>query len=92
MTLTIEVSGELEAALKAHASEQGLTADGVARRVLAQVPTPGADREEGVFSVTRGTTGEERARAFVQWATSHRDTPPLSDEGVSRESLYPDRW
>lgn len=37
------------------------------------------------------TTGEEKARAFVQWAQSHRYTPPLSDEAISRASLYPDR-
>jgi hypothetical protein len=90
MTLTIEVFGELEAALKAQAREQGLTADRVARRVLAQALTPAADREEGAASA--GMTGEEKARAFAQWAKSHRDTPPLSDEAVSRASMYPDRW
>jgi hypothetical protein len=92
MTLTIEVSGELEAALKAQAREQGLTADGVARRVLAQALTPGVEREERSFSATTGTSGEEKACAFVHWAKSHRDTPPLSDEAVSRASMYPDRW
>ena len=37
-------------------------------------------------------SGEEKARAFVLWAKSHRDTPPLSDEAISRASLNPDRW
>jgi len=37
------------------------------------------------------TSGEEKARAFVQWAQSHRYTAPLSDEAISRASLYPDR-
>jgi Arc/MetJ-type ribon-helix-helix transcriptional regulator len=37
-------------------------------------------------------TGEEKAREFVQWAKSHRDTPPLSDEAISRASMNPDRW
>ena len=90
MTLTIEVSGELEAALKAHAREQGLTADRIVRRVLAQALTPGIEREEGDLSAT--APAEEKARAFVQWANKHRDTPPLSDEAVSRASMYPDRW
>ena len=36
--------------------------------------------------------GEEKAREFVQWAKSHRDTPPLSDEAISRASMNPDRW
>jgi len=87
MTLTIEVSGELEVALNAQAREQGLSADRIARHLLAQALTP----EKGNLSEA-GTTGEEKARAFVQWAKSHRDTPPLSDEAVSRASMYPDRW
>ena len=81
MTLTIEVSGE-----------QGLTADRVARRVLAQALTPGIEREERSPSAAAVTSGEENARAFVDWAKSHRDTPPLSDEAVSRAGMYPDRW
>ncbi len=32
------------------------------------------------------TSAEEKARAFVQWAASHRDTPLLSDDAVSRAS------
>ncbi len=92
MTLTIEVSGELEAVLKAQAQEQGLTADRVARRVLARALTPGVGREENGLSAATATSGKEKARAFVQWARSHRDTPPLSDEAISRASMYPDRW
>jgi hypothetical protein len=71
MTLNIEVSGELEAALKARALQQGLPADRVARRVLADVLTPavkGASEESGAA----GESGEEKARAFVQWAKGHR--------------------
>lgn len=35
--------------------------------------------------------GGTKAREFVQWAAGHRDTPPLSDEAISRANLYPDR-
>ena len=36
---------------------------------------------------------EERAKTFQEWANSHRlDTPILSDEAISRESIYGDRW
>ena len=91
MTLTIEVSGELEAALQAQAQEQGLTADRVARRVLAHVLTPGAEGGEELPPAT-WLNGKEKAAAFEQWAQGHRDTPPLSDEAVSRASMYPDRW
>ncbi len=91
MTLNIEVSGPLEAALTTQAHEQGLTADRLARRVLAQVLTPGAEGEEAGSVAPPRMTGEEKARAFVEWARSHRDTPPLSDEAISRANLYPDR-
>ena len=33
----------------------------------------------------------ERVRALREWAASHPITPPLSDEAISRESLYGDR-
>lgn len=35
-------------------------------------------------------TPQERAEAFVEWADSHapRIGPPLSDEAISRESIY----
>jgi len=93
MTLTIEVFGELEAALKAQASKQGLTVDRVAHHLLANALTPRAEREEeSGIPAAKGTSGEEKARAFVQWAKSHRETPPLSDEAISRASMYPDRW
>jgi len=36
-------------------------------------------------------TSQERARAFEEWAQSHRPTPPLSDEAISRETLYGER-
>jgi hypothetical protein len=29
---------------------------------------------------------------FDAWVNSFPDTPPLSDEAISRASMYPDRW
>ena len=85
MTLNIDISGELAAALQARAQQQGLPAERSARRLLAEALTP-AVKDEAEES------GEEMAKAFVEWARSHRDTPPLSDEAVSRAGMYPDRW
>ena len=37
-------------------------------------------------------TPEERAKAFREWAESHpRHQPYLSDEAISRESIYGER-
>ena len=35
-------------------------------------------------------TPQERAQAWVEWCRSHapRSAPPLSDEAISRESIY----
>ena len=85
MTLNIDISGELAAALQARAQQQGLPAERIARRLLAEALTP-AVKDEAEES------GEEMDKAFVEWARSHRDTPPLSDEAVSRAGMYPDRW
>jgi hypothetical protein len=36
-------------------------------------------------------TPQERVRAFREWAESHgKDTPLLTDEAISRESIYED--
>jgi hypothetical protein len=48
--------------------------------------------EERPFYKT--ATPEERAKAFREWAESHRsdeDSPILSDEAISRESIYGER-
>jgi hypothetical protein len=38
------------------------------------------------------TNPEEKAQVFLNWANSHRlNTPILSDEAISRESIYGDR-
>jgi hypothetical protein len=39
-----------------------------------------------------GTSPQQRAKAFSEWAESHpRNTPILSDEAISRESIYGER-
>lgn len=43
-------------------------------------------------AATANHRGGGKARAFEEWADSFPDTPPLSDEAISRESIYPDRW
>jgi len=44
--------------------------------------------EPSAFYAT--ATPEERAQAWIAWCRSHsaRDAPPLSDEAISRESIY----
>lgn len=63
--------------------------------------TPGDEVEVSVSARLRRSvqdetlaarTPQERARAFRAWAANHsRTTPLLSDEDISRESIYGER-
>ena len=86
MNVTIELSDEKAAALKAQAEAHGLTVE----RWLQQL----AEQHVQTESIThlQKTNPKEWARQFHAWAESHdRTTPLLSDEAVSRDSIYPDR-
>jgi hypothetical protein len=49
-------------------------------------------RSAGERSLQHELTLEEWVRQFDTWVASHdRTTPLLSDEAISRESIYPDR-
>ncbi len=86
MNLTIELSDEKAAALKAQAEAKGLTVEGWLEQIAQQLvqPVSGAHLQK--------TNPKEWARQFDDWVDSHDPkTPVLSDEAMSRESIYPDR-
>lgn len=86
MTVTIELSEEQAAALKEQAEGQGLTVE----RWLEQVAAHLAPSTS--LAHLQKTDPEEWARRFHEWAESHdRTTPLLSEQAISRESIYPDR-
>lgn len=80
--MSIDVSPEIERGLTALASQHGLSVNDYLQTLLA--------REER--SSSSQPSGEETAAAFIAWADSFPDAPLLSDEAVSRASMYPDRW
>jgi len=86
MTLTIELSPEREAALRAQARALGLSIEEWLLYLAEQhVPS-------GSIAHLQKTDPEEWARQFRAWADNHDpNTPVLSDEAMSRESIYPDR-
>jgi hypothetical protein len=86
MTVTLELSPEREAALKEQAQMRGLT--------LEQWLLELADQQAAPASVAhlQRTDPREWARYFDAWVDSHDpNMPVLSDEAMSRESIYPDR-
>jgi hypothetical protein len=82
MTVTIELTDDQAAALQAQAQRRGQTLEAwIAETLAAYVPKPPAI-----------TDPEEWQRVFDEWINSHDpNTPVLSDEAMSRESIYPDR-
>ncbi len=88
MTLTIDLPPALEERLQEESAREGLPAEEYARRVLEERLLPsGADVASG------NGMNEQRLRSFNEWVGSHagRAAPPLSDEAVSRESVYRER-
>lgn len=86
MTLTLELSPEREAALKAQAQMRGLTLEQWLVELADQYAAPAS-----VAHLQR-TNPQEWARYFDAWVDSHDpNMPVLSDEAMSRESIYPDR-
>lgn len=88
MNLTIELSDDKAAALKAQAAAHGLTVE----RWVEQIAVQHAEAQPVSIAHLQKTNPKEWARHFHEWAESHdRTTPLLSNEAISRESIYPDR-
>jgi len=80
MTVAIELPRDVEAFYTAEAVAKGVPLEQhLTSRLIQKAPA------------ALSMTPQERARAFVEWAESHRDTPPLSDEAINRESIYAKR-
>lgn len=84
MTVTLNLPAHVEQAYLAEAQARGVPLDEVVRDVLLSLQPPAAPVSE--------LPPDEWICKFRAWAHSHRtDTPLLSDEAISRESIYSDR-
>ena len=82
MNITLTLEPEIEKGLIARASELGLTLDAYLNNLV---------RKEAALISGPRLSGKEKAQAFVEWAKSHRPSKLLSDDDISRETMYPDR-
>lgn len=85
MTVTLDLPPEKEAVFKAQAQSRGLS--------LEQWMLEAADQHVHPVSIAQlqKTNPREWARHFDAWVDSHRPgIPVLSDEAMSRETIYPD--
>jgi hypothetical protein len=85
MTVTLILPPEKEAAFQAQAQARGLTVEQWMLELADQSVQPVS------IAHLQRTDPQEWARRFRAWADSHDpNTPVLSDEAMSRESIYPD--
>jgi hypothetical protein len=92
MTVTIELPSDIEAGLRAQAKAKGLAvSDYVQHLVVEQVAAKLGASSGGrpVYELPP----EEWIRKFDAWTQSHAalNLPLLSDEDISRESIYRER-
>jgi hypothetical protein len=86
MTVTLNLPPEKEAAFSAIAQARGLSLEQWMLDIADQYVQPAS------IAHLQKTDPEEWARRFRAWADSHDpNTPILSDEAMSRESIYPDQ-
>lgn len=82
MSITLTLDPAVEKRLVSRAQERGLTIDAYLEDLV---------KKEAALAAAAQRSGWEKAQAFVAWAKGHRSTSLLSDEAISRASLYPDR-
>ena len=83
--MTITLRSDIEEEVAARAQAEGLSSEEFVNRALERL----------VASAPPGSklTPEERVRLWNEWVNSHDyiKAPPLSDEAISRESIYRER-
>lgn len=86
MTLTLELAPELERRLREAADREGEEASEYVIRLIEQHLPSGVTASPSLWETL---SPEEWSRAFHEWAHRHTSAaPPLSDEAISRESIY----
>ena len=85
MTVTLDLTPELEARLKAAAEERGLTEGKMVEQIL-QDGLAGYDQPRARLTV-------EAFHAFLEeMAKGSENLPVIPTEAFTRASFYPDRW
>jgi hypothetical protein len=80
MTLTVDIKPETEAGLLVMAEARGMSLEQYVGEVIESSVRPQSHMSP-----------EERAAAWIESAKRFPATPLLSDEAISRESIYADR-
>ena len=83
--MTVTLKPDLEEELTARAKAEGLTTEEFVNRKLERLLANSDSRAN--------LSPAERVRRWHEWLDSHANVtaPPLSDEAISRESIYRER-
>lgn len=86
MTITLELPPELEHRLLSEAKAKGVPVGDVVKAYLIHQASPATTPEE--------LSAAQWEKEFEEWLDSATDMPTLSDEAISRESIYTreDEW
>jgi hypothetical protein len=83
--MTLTIPPEIEAKARQQAFLAGVSIEDWLQHAVERYVSPPRSLQDEV-------SAEELVRPFREWAQSHdRTTPLLSDDAISRESIYPDR-
>ena len=81
MPTMLEVEPEVASKIQARARERGVSVDVYLREFIDQKGTE-SERSNRLSS-------QERVRLLPEWASGHStNTPSLSDDAISRQSIY----
>lgn len=80
--MALNLNPDIEARLVALAHNSGVSVETFLRHVV---------EEKSVRPPSRRLSAEEWNAQFEEWADSFPDAPPIPDEALARENLYPDR-
>ena len=84
MPTTLDIEPEIASKIQAQARERGVSVDVYLRELI--------EEKAGAVNATNGLSPQEKVRALREWAASHSvATPLLSDDAISRESIYGER-
>jgi hypothetical protein len=81
--MSLNLNPDIEARLIALAQSTGVSVEDFLLHVV---------EEKTGHSKTQRLSPEEWGQEFDAWADSSPEAPPIPDEALSRENLYPDRW
>jgi hypothetical protein len=88
VTVPVPLTAEEETALLAQAKAQGVTVDSLLRQAVLRIISADPQVKPDQFSAERWE------KEFEEWLDSLPSLPTLSDEAISRESIYTreDEW